>query len=93
VTAVNAERVLQANMASSALLNGGRIPLIIERRHIRTGAVCNAGLSRTNAEVIISPYQDMYLHLDGDIRLISVRSSIEKSHSEFSDPFCKEKKL
>lgn len=69
VAAVNDEKVLQTNLAASPLLSETRIPLIIERGHLCAGSAYNAGMLRTNAEVIVFPHQDVHLPLGWEVRL------------------------
>ena len=60
VAAVNDEHVLQSNLGSSPLVNEEGLPLIVEQGYPSAGKAYNAGMSRSDAEILVFSHQDVY---------------------------------
>jgi len=60
VAAVNDEQVLQSNLGSSPLVNEEGLPLIVEQGYPSAGKAYNAGMSRSDAEILVFSHQDVY---------------------------------
>ena len=69
VAAVNRPQVLAENLALSPMVKSGGVELIVESDHATPGLAYNAGLDRTNAEVVIFAHQDVYLPADWERQL------------------------
>ena len=61
VAAVNDETILRRDLASSAMICDGEVPLFVEPDHVAAGAALNAGRDRTDADLVIFAHQDLYL--------------------------------
>ncbi|MFH1371548.1 MAG: glycosyltransferase [Planctomycetota bacterium] len=77
VAAVNKDEALVGNLAKSPCLLKGDIPLIVERGHESAAKAYNAGLSRTNAEIIVFAHQDVYLPERWDLQLLAAVQYLE----------------
>jgi glycosyltransferase involved in cell wall biosynthesis len=77
VAAVNDDRVLANNLASSPFLSEYNVPLIAERGYDSASKAYNAGLERASAEIVIFAHQDVYLPRGWEKRLLSTIRSLE----------------
>lgn len=79
VAAVNSDDVLRENLLSSPDVGSGAARVIAERGHACAGAAYNAGLAKTDAEVVALVHQDVYLPAGWIDRLGNAIAEIERN--------------